>query len=147
MSTALQPDAGASYREILRASALIGGSTLVGVAIGILRVKALALLLGTAGFGLYATYMTIVELARHVAQFGMNASGVREIAAAAARGDTTSLARTARVLLRCVLVCGPAAVVRVSVIMGCSFRADVGVTPRRERRSRSPSEPPRRWRR
>lgn len=83
MSTALQPDAGASYREILRASALIGGSTLVGVAIGILRVKALALLLGTAGFGLYATYMAIVELARNVAQFGMNASGVREIAAAA----------------------------------------------------------------
>lgn len=86
MSTALQPDAGASYREILRASALIGGSTLVGVAVGILRVKALALLLGTAGFGLYATYMAIVELARNVAQFGMNASGVREIAAAAARG-------------------------------------------------------------
>jgi PST family polysaccharide transporter len=104
--SALQQGAGGSYREILRASALIGGSTLVGVAIGILRVKALALLLGTAGFGLYATYMAIVELARNVAQFGMNASGVREIAAAAARGDTTSLARTARVLLRCVLVCG-----------------------------------------
>ena len=87
MSTALQKGAGASYREILRASALIGGSTLVGVAVGILRVKALALLLlGTAGFGLYATYMAIVELARNVAQFGMNASGVREIAAAAARG-------------------------------------------------------------
>ena len=36
----------------------------------------------------------------------MNASGVREIAAAAARGDTDSLARTARILLRCVFVCG-----------------------------------------
>lgn len=106
MSAALQQGKGASYRDILRASALIGGSTLVGVAVGIVRVKALALLLGTAGFGLYATYMAILELARSVAQFGMNASGVREIAAGAARGDTTSLARTARVLLRCVVVCG-----------------------------------------
>ena len=31
MSAALQKGAGASYREILRASALIGGSSLVGV--------------------------------------------------------------------------------------------------------------------
>ena len=44
MSTALQKDAESSYREILRASALIGGSTLVGVAIGILRVKAVPLI-------------------------------------------------------------------------------------------------------
>ena len=44
MSTALQPDAGASYREILRASPLIAGSILVGVAIGILRVKAVPLI-------------------------------------------------------------------------------------------------------
>ena len=71
----LQKGAGASYREILRASALIGGSTLVSVAVGILRAKALALLLGTAGFGLYATYMAHRRLARNVAQFGMNASG------------------------------------------------------------------------
>ena len=40
---------GSSYREILGSSALIGGSSLLTIAVGIVRTKAMAVLLGPTG--------------------------------------------------------------------------------------------------
>ena len=41
-----------TYGQILKSSALIGGSSVLTIAIGIVRTKATAVLLGPAGFGL-----------------------------------------------------------------------------------------------
>jgi PST family polysaccharide transporter len=94
-----------SYREILTSSALIGGSSLISVVIGIARTKALALLLGPAGYGLLGAYSALVDLVRTMAQLGLNGSGVREIADAAATRDQTKVARTGLVLRRLSLAC------------------------------------------
>ena len=95
-----------SYAQILKASALIGGSSLVVVAIGIVRTKIMALLLGTAGFGLMGVYSSIVDLAVAIAGLGINSSGVRQIAEATCSGDEQRIARTATVLRRTAVVFG-----------------------------------------
>ncbi|MEY3252190.1 MAG: hypothetical protein RL227_1163, partial [Pseudomonadota bacterium] len=100
----LSPAAG-SYRQMLGTSALFGASTLASLAIGMLRTKLMALLLGPAGYGLFGVYLLIGDLARSVAQMGLNASGVRQIAASAAQGDGAAVARTALVLRRVALGC------------------------------------------
>ena len=87
-----------SYGRILKASAWIGGSSLVGVAAGIVRSKVFALLLGPSGFGLMGLYMSIVSFTESVAGMGVNAAGVRQIAAAAGSSDSKVVSQTAHAL-------------------------------------------------
>jgi enterobacterial common antigen flippase len=111
--TALDPDerpsptaTAGSFRTILKSSALIGASSLISVALGALRTKAIALMLGPAGIGLLGAFGLVLDLARSVAQLGLNGSGVRQIAESASSGDERRLAVTALVLRRVTLVCG-----------------------------------------
>lgn len=104
----LQPvDPGAteprSYLEILRSSALIGGATVLNVAIGIVRTKAIALLVGPSGIGLLGVLSSIADVARSIAGCGVSSSGVRQIADAAANGDAASISRTVTALRRATL--------------------------------------------
>jgi antigen flippase len=89
-----------TYGQILKSSVLIGGSQAFNIVVGIVRSKAIALLLGPSGFGLMGLYMSITNLAQSVAGMGINSSGVRQIAAAVGTGDTRHIARTAAVLRR-----------------------------------------------
>jgi antigen flippase len=95
-----------SYREIVGSAALMGGSSAFNIALGMVRTKAMALLLGPAGYGLMATFQLVVELARTLAQMGLNASGVRQIAAAQASGDAALVGMTVSVLRWTALGCG-----------------------------------------
>ena len=89
-----------TYGQILKSSAVIGGSSLINIAIGIVRTKAMAMLLGPAGVGLMGLYGSITDLTISIAGMGINSSGVRQIAAAVGSGDTERIARTAVVLRR-----------------------------------------------
>ena len=89
-----------SYGQILKSSALIGGSSVVGIGIGMIRTKAMALLLGPAGVGLMGLYSSIADLTQSVVGMGLNSSGVRQIAEAAGSGEAERIARTATVLRR-----------------------------------------------
>ena len=95
-----------TYGQILKSSALIGGSSVVNIAIGIVRTKAMALLLGPAGFGLMGVYGSIANLAQSIAGMGINSSGVRQIAEAVGSGETERIARTAVVLRRTSVILG-----------------------------------------
>jgi antigen flippase len=95
-----------SYGEILKSSALIGFSTLINLAIGIIRTKAMAVWLGPAGFGLMGLYSSIADLAQSIAGMGINASGVRQIAEAVGAGDTQRIARAVVVLRRTAVLLG-----------------------------------------
>lgn len=95
-----------TYGQILKSSALIGGSSAVTVAIGIVRTKAMALLLGPAGFGLLGIYGSIADFALSIAGMGINSSGVRQIAEAAGTGESGRIARTVVVLRRTSVVLG-----------------------------------------
>jgi enterobacterial common antigen flippase len=95
-----------SYGQILTSSAMIGGSSLVNIALGILRTKAMALILGPSGVGLVGVYGSIADLVVAVAGMGVNTSGVRQIAEAVGSGDTNRIAYTAVVLRRVSVVLG-----------------------------------------
>ena len=87
-----------TYGQILKSSVLIGGSSLLNIGVGIIRTKAMAVLLGPAGFGLLGLYGSIADLAVSIATMGVNSSGVRQIAEAASSGDHKRIARTVTVL-------------------------------------------------
>jgi enterobacterial common antigen flippase len=95
-----------SYSQILKSSALIGGSSTLNIAIGIIRTKAMAVLLGPAGFGLFGVYGSIANLTQSIAGMGINSSGVRQIAEAVGSGDKTRIAQTTAVLRRTSIVLG-----------------------------------------
>lgn len=95
-----------TYGQILKTTALIGGSSIINVGFGIIRSKAMALLLGPTGVGLFGLYMAILDLTQSVAGMGIQESGVRQIAEAAGSEDAARVARTASVLRRISLVLG-----------------------------------------
>lgn len=95
-----------TYAEILKSTVLIGGSSALNLTIGIVRTKAMAVLLGPAGFGLMGVYSSIADLARSLAQMGIASSGVRQIAESAGSGDIDRIARTVLVLRRTAIVLG-----------------------------------------
>ncbi|MGR9106906.1 MAG: O-antigen translocase [Gammaproteobacteria bacterium] len=95
-----------TYGQALKASAVIGGSSLLNVAIGIIRTKAMAVLLAPSGMGLMGLYGSITDLTQSIAGMGINNSGVRQIAEAAGSGESQRIAKTARVLGRTAVFLG-----------------------------------------
>lgn len=95
-----------TYGQILKSSALIGSSSVMNIAIGIVRTKAMAMLLGPSGVGLMGLYGSIIELTISIAGMGINSSGVRQIAEAIGSGDTEKIARTTAVLRRISILLG-----------------------------------------
>jgi PST family polysaccharide transporter len=95
-----------SYGQILKSSALVGGSSAVNIALGIVRTKAMALLLGPAGFGLFGLYGSIANLAQSAAGMGISSSGVRQIAEAVASENAERIAVTTIVLRRTSILLG-----------------------------------------
>lgn len=95
-----------TYGQILKSSALIGGSSVLNIAIGIVRTKVMAILLGPAGVGLVGLYNSIADLTQSLAGMGINSSGVRQIAEAAGTHDTERIALTATVLRRTSVLLG-----------------------------------------
>jgi antigen flippase len=95
-----------SYGQILKSSALVGGAQAANIAIGVVRTKAMAVLLGPSGFGLFGLYGSISNLTQSIAGMGINSSGVRQIAEAVGSGDQARIARTAAVLKRTSVVLG-----------------------------------------
>jgi len=87
-----------SHRQILKSSAIIGGSTVIAIAIGILKVKFLAILLGAAGVGLMGVFQNIMGVAATAASCGLNTSGVRQLAAS--HGERSTLDAVRHALLR-----------------------------------------------
>lgn len=94
------------FRDILKSTSLIGGSSLINILIGMVRTKFVAVLLGPAGVGLIGVYATIIDLASLFAGMGINKSGVRQIAEAVGTGDDLRVARTVKAVRRSVWITG-----------------------------------------
>jgi len=95
-----------SYGQILKSSALIGGSSAINMVFSVIRTKAMALILGSSGFGVLGTYASIADLTRCIAGLGINSSGVRQIAESVGSGDEDRIACTVRTLRRVALFSG-----------------------------------------
>src|SRR5580704_850438 len=95
-----------SYGQILTSSALVGGSSALNIVIGIVRTKAMAIMLGPAGFGLFGLYGSIANLTQNICGMGVNSSGVRQIAEAVGTADSERIALTTTVLRRTSILLG-----------------------------------------
>lgn len=87
-----------SYRQILRATSIIGGASVINVLVGLLRTKAAALLLGPTGVGLVGLLQNLIAAVAVVSALGFGSVGARQIAEAAGRGDEGSVAAARRAI-------------------------------------------------
>ena len=115
-----------SHRQIFKSTALIGGTQVIKMGIGIVRTKALAVLLGPSGMGLAGLYMTATGLIGSVAGLGLNASGVRQIAEAAGSRDESRIARTIITLRRVSFISGVLGMVLVLALAPVLSRTTFG---------------------
>ena len=90
----------AHYREVLKATSLIGGSSFINILIGMVRTKFVAELLGPSGVGLISMYQTITGTIGTISGMGMATSGVRQIAESYGSGGEERIARTVKTLRR-----------------------------------------------
>src|SRR5688500_11931439 len=97
-------DSASSFRQILRSSSVIGGASAANVLLGIIRTKALALLIGPSGIGLLSLYSSVVSTASAVCSLGLGAGGARQIAQAAGDKDEAALRMVRSVLFWTTLV-------------------------------------------
>ncbi len=83
---------------ILRSSSIIGGAQVINIAVGIVKMKVVALLLGPAGVGLIGLYLSLIQTASSIAGMGLSNVGTRQIVAAHAEGGDEAVGRTRRAL-------------------------------------------------
>jgi enterobacterial common antigen flippase len=98
-----------SYSRILKSSTLVGGSQAIGLVMGMIRTKALAIILGPLGphaVGLLGIFTTLSQLVTSLAGLGIGTSGVREISIAHHTGDHERSARVLIALRRTLFVIG-----------------------------------------
>lgn len=105
-----------SHRQIFKSSAIIGGASAINIAIGIAKVKILAVLLGPTGIGLMGLYTNIMNIVSTVAGCGLSNSGVRQIAATGGKADV--LAGVRRALWLGSLVLGIAGMIGLWLLRG-----------------------------
>lgn len=117
-------DDNASYRRILKSTSIVGGATVASIVIGMVRMKALALLLGPAGVGLFGVLNAIFTTGNSVAGLGLATSGVRQIAADLQ--DRVRVERTRVALWTLSVPLGLAAVALVFAFRGVIARASAG---------------------
>lgn len=108
-----------SYRQILKATSIIGGSSLINMAIGMVRTKFVAILLGPSGVGLIGIYTSITGMVSTVTSMGIGTSGVRQIAEAHGAHDEDCIARTVHTLRR--TVWGTGTLGMIMTVLGCVF--------------------------
>lgn len=80
------------YAAIFKTTFIIGGASIVGMALGILRNKVISLLLGPAGIGLIGLLNTLMTAAVTISQMGLGTVGTRQIAEAYATGVEARIA-------------------------------------------------------
>jgi PST family polysaccharide transporter len=91
-------EAKASYHRILRSTSIIGGASFINIAIGVLRTKVLAVLLGPAGVGLASLYTGLMGTASTVGTMGLGPVGTRQIAEAFSKEDARAIMVARRAL-------------------------------------------------
>lgn len=106
------------FRGAVRSTMLVGGGSAVTMAIGLVRNKCIAGILGPSGIALTALFTQIFEVGGAATGLGLGASGVRQIAAAKVSEDPLRIARVAKTLRRTVWCTGGFALALVLATAG-----------------------------
>lgn len=115
-----------SYRQIFKSTALIGGTQVINILIGVIRTKVLAVLLGPSGIGLAGMYQAATGLLGTLTGFGIGSAGVRQIAEAAGSEDKLTIARTVKTLRLTSLISGLLGMALVLILCVPLTRATFG---------------------
>ncbi|MBS7786442.1 oligosaccharide flippase family protein [Flavobacterium sp. CYK-55] len=75
------------YKSIFKATSIFGGVQVFNILVTLIRGKAVALLIGTAGMGLNGLFMSGLNLIKTVSSLGLTESAVRDLSKAHASGD------------------------------------------------------------
>lgn len=94
------------YLSIIRNTVLVGGGSVLNMAIGLVRTKVIAVLLGPAGIALFGVFNQIVEVVGATFSLGLGTSGIRQIASSHAAGDAGRVSRIVQTLRRTTWVTG-----------------------------------------
>ncbi|MBN1386950.1 MAG: O-antigen translocase [Bacteroidales bacterium] len=89
-----------SYRQIFKATSLFGGVQVFQILIGIVRVKFVAILLGTTGVGIMGLLNAPVDLIISITGLGISFSAVRDISEAHGSDDKNRIAVAIKTLRR-----------------------------------------------
>ena len=95
-----------SYRQIFKATSLFGGVQVFNILISIVRVKFIAVLLGSAGVGILSLLQSSTSLISTLTKMGLDVSAVRSISAASGTGDQHHVARVITVFRRWIWISG-----------------------------------------
>ncbi|MDB5536676.1 MAG: hypothetical protein JWQ65_1551 [Devosia sp.] len=86
------------YGDIIKSTSLIGASSIVNIAMSVIRLKVLAVYLGPSGIALFGIYNVLLDLTSSMVGFGVQSSGVRQVAVSVSSDDKAKVARIERVL-------------------------------------------------
>lgn len=89
-----------SYRQIFKATSLFGGVQVIQILIGIVRVKFVAILLGTAGVGIMGLLNAPLQLIISITGLGIAFSAVRDVSEAHFSGNQTRISIAIHTLRR-----------------------------------------------
>lgn len=95
-----------SYRQIFKATSILGGVQFFIIIISVVRSKAIAILLGPTGMGIVSIFTSTIALIGQITNFGLGTSAVKNIAVASESGDMERLAKTTSIFRRLVLLTG-----------------------------------------
>lgn len=86
------------FRQIFKSTSIVGGSQVLSILLGIIKTKALALLLGPTGVGTLGIYQSIIDLIRNGSGLGINFSGVRDVAESHSTNDEIQISKAVTTL-------------------------------------------------
>lgn len=96
---ALNPEQ-SSYRQIFKATSLFGGVQVFNILIGVIRVKFVAVLLGTKGVGIIGLLNSPLQLITSITGLGISFSAVKDVSEANSSGDQNRISRIILTLRR-----------------------------------------------
>ena len=96
----------ATYRQIFRATSIFGGVQVYNIIVGIIRAKIIAILLGPTGVGIISLFTSTIQLLNQATGFGVDQSGVRDIAEAYGTRDEKRISITFTVVRKIIWFTG-----------------------------------------
>ena len=95
-----------SYRQVVKATSVFGGVQVFTIAVGLIRAKLVAVLLGVSGYGIHSLLNVPLVLIASLTGLGISYSAIRNISEAHSEGDQERFGRTITVFRRWVWVTG-----------------------------------------
>ena len=89
-----------NYKSIFKATSIFGGVQVFNILVTLIRGKALAILIGTAGMGLNGLFMSGLNLIKTLSALGIGDSAIRDISKAHASGDAVEMSKIATIFNR-----------------------------------------------